>query len=1283
MRPLLITALAIAALPFAALAQQEATIRATSTLMEVEVQVVDGKGQPIEGLTAEDFQLSENGDPQEIRAFEFIDVPREIASSQPKSAAPDPGAETSQGNPVEAPGTEPLRIFIATQVGEAERPRTRQAIRKFIEKDMPAGALVSIDGSPFLSDPETLLEILEAAPINDAMTGNPINDQPFEPVLEPPPGEDLSAEDLLAGRRFRSDRQSSSDRSDLIARSLLERYVGMIRSLRMYPGKKMLVLFARGFPWGFDSSRQRFLTSSDPRMLEAIRAESVRARISLYIVDARGLDVGAQITAGNSDGQRPEALYSMRQGAEGVPGFLNARRPVSAGLDDNFRARQQGLQVIAEQTGGVAVLNTNNVGEIFDKLKEDLGGYYLLGYYLPEAENRTETRKIKVETSGVQAKLRYRSEFYDDAKFTAILEEEYRDRLTKAMGPAPDPAALDAPVAALEAYQSAQEQLGSPLPKLALAQADLQKAVELYPAFSTAWNLLGYVRERSNDTDGAIEAYQAAAKATPDYLRPHAHLARLALGRQQWSEALDHAQKILDADATDAEAAYYIAVAHHSAGDLEQAGRAAEAAIESGAAKEFPNILQLRGLIQAGQGDFEAAIASYRRYLAENPEAVDAKFVEEQIGYWQSAPDLLALREAVENEDWASADERSRSLLAVDSELEEARYYGAVSAYQLGDYERAVELGEALLASADGQAYPQLHRMLGVVYAEQGRLDDAARRYRSFLALQPDAEDAPTLQRQLATWEKSKRYQQSGGPGLRIINRYGNLIIRSRPNETLAMQASSPSRELADGDVVAFQEGSIATIESRPADRARTDLELIVPYGQAIEAVTGAGSITLEGLFYAIDAQTETGAVHLQTPWRATALDFETTKAPKVVNLPPGELLRQQDGPDGWSLTTAHAPMAKTYGRITIHADAPAEVTATDQPIPADSPIKMPWQAPEVIEAVLSADLQQPAASNATSVSTQPSEATFSTDVRLVSLSVAVMGQDGSAVLDLQPDDFRVLEDGQPQRIEAISAGTAPFNLALLLDISGSTIEDRAAIKLAARRLIATARPIDRVALYTLGDEMFAVASELTSEYSRLVDALEAIPPLTGGSPLYDAIALAWAQELRYKTGQRNALVVLTDGVDNRLAVQYYEQPKPNPRRGKPPLSRPAPPGVKAAQSNLSFEQLLAGVQRMDALIYPFLLARTDEGRIFPGQVEDRAREQMQQLAAAAGARVIIADTIDDATPFHDLVRDLRSVYTISYRPQNPTLDGEWRSVEVQVDNPELEIRTRPGYFAR
>ena len=257
----------------------------------------------------------------------------------------------------------------------------------------------------------------------------------------------------------------------------------------------------------------------------------------------------------------------------------------------------------------------------------------------------------------------------------------------------------------------------------------------------------------------------------------------------------------------------------------------------------------------------------------------------------------------------------------------------------------------------------------------------------------------------------------------------------------------------------------------------------------------------------------------------------------------------------------------------------------------------------------------------------------------------------------MQPADFEVTEDGVPQRLALASSGEAPFNLALLFDLSGSTRREREAMKEAARRFIGIARPRDRVAIYALAGNMFYVVSPLTGDRERLRRLIDLIPEVSGGTPLYDAIALAYAQEFPRRGGERNALIILSDGIDNQVH------------------------GL-GVPSEVPFKKLLRAAARMDVLIYPVFLDPFT--RVPPPEWARKARRNMQALAGVTGGRLFAAQSAHDLDPVYPQVAaELRSVYTLAYYPRNQDFDGAWRRVEVRVKRPGARVRARTGYFAR
>jgi Ca-activated chloride channel family protein len=450
------------------------------------------------------------------------------------------------------------------------------------------------------------------------------------------------------------------------------------------------------------------------------------------------------------------------------------------------------------------------------------------------------------------------------------------------------------------------------------------------------------------------------------------------------------------------------------------------------------------------------------------------------------------------------------------------------------------------------------------------------------------------------------------------------------------------------------------------------DLELDIPYGIPFRAETKSTPIKVRGLVARGEVITETGAVTLEAPWAATRLRVRTTKEPGQVTLPEGfkfhrQLSTKKEDPY-WTLLDRLDGLEVTYGRIGVGGKTLQSLTLVDIPIPADSPIKMPWQAPSVVQTLLT---QRAAAKKAAPLTkaVQPSAeseerpgekegvALFRSDVRVVALSVAVTSKDGTPIPMLKPEDFEVLEDGVPQQVQFAGAEEIPFNLAILLDLSGSTQNQRPAMQQATRRFIGIARPQDKIALYALANNWFFVLSRLTSARDAIAGTLGLIPDVGGSSPVYDTIALAYAEEFMQRVSERNALIVISDGIDNQLQ------------------------GV-GVPSELSYAKLRQAAEGMNCLIYPIFLDPYDKAP--PPAWARKAKAQMEGIASATGGRLFVAHSITDLDPVYPQVaEELRSVYSINYSPKNQDFNGGWRKITVRVKRPEARVRSRSGYFAR
>lgn len=290
---------------------------------------------------------------------------------------------------------------------------------------------------------------------------------------------------------------------------------------------------------------------------------------------------------------------------------------------------------------------------------------------------------------------------------------------------------------------------------------------------------------------------------------------------------------------------------------------------------------------------------------------------------------------------------------------------------------------------------------------------------------------------------------------------------------------------------------------------------------------------------------------------------------------------------------------------------------------------------------------------------------TIRIDSDLVDLKVSVLGLSPNVPAPLlEQKDFRVLEDGVPQEIMFFAAADAPFDLVLLLDLSGSNSKNVKMIRNSAKRFVDAARDVDRIALVTFTDQP-ALYSSFTLDRRKLKKVIDDMDEAIGGTNFWDSLDYVLRDLIANGGGlRRSAVVVMTDGIDNAL------------------------PDVPGPGSRTPFEKLVESIRQSESIIFPIYLD-TEEENVkryhVPRAAYAQAREQLGQLASLCGTTLYRAAKLKDLDAVYaQVVRDLSTVYSIGYRPSNKSLDGKWRTVEVQLNNrPELFARTKRGYHAK
>lgn len=289
---------------------------------------------------------------------------------------------------------------------------------------------------------------------------------------------------------------------------------------------------------------------------------------------------------------------------------------------------------------------------------------------------------------------------------------------------------------------------------------------------------------------------------------------------------------------------------------------------------------------------------------------------------------------------------------------------------------------------------------------------------------------------------------------------------------------------------------------------------------------------------------------------------------------------------------------------------------------------------------------------------------TIRIDSDLVDLKVSVLARAPDATVPmLEQKDFVVLENGAPQEISFFAAADAPFDLVLLLDLSGSNSKKLKMIRNSAKRFVEATRPTDRIAVVSFTEQP-ALYSSFTLDRVKLKKNIDEIDLADGGTNFWDS--LDWVVRVLVPQGsnRRSAVVVMTDGVDNAL------------------------PDVYGEGSRTEFGKLVEDIRNSETIIFPIYLDTEEENvkdHHVPRAAYALAREQLAQIATTCGTPMYRAAKLNDLDKVYaQVVRDLSTVYSIGYRPSNKSLDGKWRSVEVQlVQRPDLFARTKRGYFAK
>ncbi len=367
-------------------APPETVIRINVNLVQVDAVVTDSKGKPVTDLTARDFEILQDGKPQVITNFSYINT-RPAAAAAPVAAPPQTKG-TVKAPPVPPAKLKPSDIrrtfaLVVDDLGLSfdSIAHVRQALKKFVDQEMQPGDLVAIIRTgagigalqQFTADKRQLYAAIDRVKFNAV---GRVGIGSFAPLGSEP---DLGSDDA---NDFRD--RSDATRNEIFAVGTLGAIGYVVNGLRELPGRKAVVLF---------SENMQLFNPNDgmsDRVRENMRHlvdSANRSSVVVYSIDPRGLQYTGITAADNTRGMSAEQIAAV-----------SGQRS-----EQEFRS-QDGLVMLASETGGLFLHNTNDIGGAVHTVVEDSEGYYLIGYHPDAATFDAKTGQPRFHRVSVRLK---------------------------------------------------------------------------------------------------------------------------------------------------------------------------------------------------------------------------------------------------------------------------------------------------------------------------------------------------------------------------------------------------------------------------------------------------------------------------------------------------------------------------------------------------------------------------------------------------------------------------------------------------------------------------------------------------------------------------------------------------------------------------------------------------------------------------------------------------------------------------------------------------------------
>ena len=464
----------------------------TVQLVVIDVFAKDKNGNPVPGMKASDFAITEDGKPQDIKVCEYQELKSDPITTPPATletrpdatAAPNPATleikavTSNQIAPAQAGEIKykdkrlMVLFFDMTSMPIQDQIRAQDSAVKFVKTQITASDLVAIMTfaadvkvvRDFTDDRDQLIKDIKGLTVGEG-TGFDTTDSSD---AASDTGAAFSADDSEFNI-FNTDRQLSA----------LETAAKMLGSL---PEKKALVYFASGLTQDKNGNNQAQLTATENA--------AIKANVSFYPIDARGL-----VASG--------PLGDATKGATGGQGSFTGSSQRSA--QASFQGQQETLTTLAADTGGKALLDNNDLGVGIVQAQKDISSYYILGYYSTNTALDGHYRKIDLKIKkDLLAKLEYRHGYFAGKTFKKFDSEDKERQLSEALMLG-DPITDITVAAEIDYFRLARDRYFVPV-EVKIPGSELELAKH-GGAETTRLDFIGQVKDSKGDIKGNVRDY--------------------------------------------------------------------------------------------------------------------------------------------------------------------------------------------------------------------------------------------------------------------------------------------------------------------------------------------------------------------------------------------------------------------------------------------------------------------------------------------------------------------------------------------------------------------------------------------------------------------------------------------------------------------------------------------------------------------------------------------------------------------------------------------------------